>query len=371
MDKKTINQFRPDYAVPPGEVLALELEVRGMTQNELGLRTGLTPKHLISIAQGKSVITPETAVKFERALGMPAQYWLNLEMLYQETKARLADERKLQADLDWLTRFPLREMIKLGWLSKHKDAKTQLVALLEFLGLAGVEQWVKLWRDELQVAYRQHTTHEIHDEAVSAWLRRGEIEAAAISCETYDKQRFREALDQVRSLTRCAPDVFVPKMQALCAQAGVAVVFVPSLPKTGVSGATRWLSPAKALIQLSLRYKSNDHLWFTFFHEAGHILLHGKKELFLEGLNGLDVSKEKEANDFAERELIPQHAFAAWLKATSRLTKAAIADFANTIGIAPGIVVGQLQHKRLLPMTHCNDLKIKFEWVQDMTANKI
>lgn len=361
MDKSTINQFQPDYEVAPGEVLALELEGRDMTQNELSVRTGLTAKHLISIAKGQSSITPETAVKLERALGMPAQYWLNLEMLYQETRARLNDERKLQMDLDWLKRFPLSTMIKLGWLAKHKDAKTQLVALLEYLGIAGVEQWAKLWRDDLQVAYRQHTTHEIYEEAVSAWLRRGEIEAAAISCEPFEKSRFRASLDAVRQLTACTPSEFVPKMQACCAQAGVAVVFVPSLPKTGVSGATRWLSSSKALIQLSLRYKTNDHLWFTFFHEAGHILLHGRKELFLEGLNGLDAEKEQEANAFAERELVPQQVFTSWLKTTPRLTKTAIVEFSNTVGIAPGIVVGQLQHKGLLPMTHCNDLKLKFD----------
>jgi HTH-type transcriptional regulator/antitoxin HigA len=293
---------------------------------------------------------------------MPVQYWLNLEMLYQETRARLSEELALQKDLMWLKRFPLNDMIKKGWLAKHKDDKAQLVALLEYLGIAGVAQWSKLWRHELQVAYRQHTTHEIHEEAVSAWLRRGEIEAAGIACEPYDKGRFRAALDEVRGLTMCAPSEFVPKMQACCARAGVAVVFVPALPKTGVSGATRWLSTSKALIQLSLRYKSNDHLWFTFFHEAGHILLHGKKELFLEGLNGLDAEKEREANAFAERELIPPQVFANWVNDTPRLTKSAIVEFAAAIRMAPGVVVGQLQHKGYLPMTHCNDLKLKYEW---------
>ena len=365
MDKPTMNQFRPDYAVAPGEVLALELEARGMTQNELSVRTGLTPKHLISIAKGQSSITSDTAVKLERALGMPAQYWLNLEMLFQETRARLSDERKLQTDLNWVKRFPLSAMIQLGWLAKHKDPKAQLVALLEYLGIASVEQWPKLWRNDLRAAYRQHTTHEIHEEAVSAWLRRGEILAAGIACEAFDKTRFRAALDAIRGLTTCAPSEFVPRMQAYCAQAGVAVVFVPALPKTGVSGATRWLSSSKALIQLSLRYKSNDHLWFTFFHEAGHILLHGKKEMFLEGLNGLDAEKENEANEFAEHELIPPKLFIAWLKETPRITKAAIMAFAKRIGIAPGIVVGQLQHKRLLPMTHANDLKMKYEWTRN------
>jgi hypothetical protein len=150
----------------------------------------------------------------------------------------------------------------------------------------------------------------------------------------------------------------------LCAAAGVAIVFVPSLPKTAVSGATRWLTPTKALIQLSLRYKTDDQLWFTFFHEAGHILLHGKKELFLEGMNGLDPAKENEANEFAESELVPGKALLAFALGAS-LSKSGIKKFAQELQIAPGIVVGQLQHKRLLPRSHCNELKQRFQWKQE------
>lgn len=363
MDKQSINEYRPNYAVPPGDVLSAELELRGMTQQELSRRTGLTPKHIISIVKAKSAITSETAIKFERAIGMPAEYWLNLESHYQEVLARLEEETQLDTDQAWLNHIPVAAMSKLGWISKFKAPKEQLVEVLRFFGIASVSQWDDMWPN-LNVAYRQHNHHEVFPEAVSAWLRRGEIEAAQIPCAPYDKAAFRTALDEIRKLTTEAPEVFVPKMQELCANAGVAVVFVPALPKTGVSGATRWLTPNKAIVQLSLRYKTDDHLWFTFFHEAGHILLHGKKELFLEGSNGLDETKEEEANKFAQTELIPRSAFAR-LATTRQFSKVLIQDFARQIGIAPGIVVGQLQHAGMLPITHCNDLKQKFVWTQD------
>lgn len=305
MDKQIINEYRPNYAVPPGDVLSAELELRGMTQQELARRTGLTPKHIVSIVKAKSAITSETAIKLERAMGMPAEYWLNLESQYQEVLARLHEESKLERDLTWLKHIPVAQMAKLGWIAKFADPKSQLVEVLRFFGIASVGQWDDMWPN-LQVAYRQHNHTEIFPEAVSAWLRQGEIEAAQIPCAPYEKAAFRAALDQIRKLTTETPEVFVPKMQELCANAGVAVVFVPALPKTGVSGATRWLNSNKAIIQLSLRYKTDDHLWFTFFHEAGHILLHGKKELFLEGANGLDEGKEEEANRFAQEELIPK-----------------------------------------------------------------
>lgn len=358
------NTYRPDYAVPPGDVLASELELRGMTRRELAKRTGLTPKHVNSILKADSAITPETAIKFERALGMSADYWLNLEANYQEVCARLEEEEQLTKDLDWLDRIPVRDMARLGWISKKQDKKEQLVEVLRFFSIAAVDQWDDVW-PSLNVAYRQSRKQEVFPEAVSAWLRQGEREAVRMSCRPYDKAKFREALDAIRGLTVEAPEAFVPAMQQLCATAGVAVVFVPALPKTGVSGATRWLNKDRAIIQLSLRYRSDDHLWFTFFHEAGHILLHGKKEVFLKGGgNGLDQEKEAEANSFAEQELIPRKAMSRFIR-EGDFSKAGICAFARSVGIAPGIVVGQLQHRQLLGMKYCNDLKQRFRWVHE------
>ncbi|WP_428606606.1 HigA family addiction module antitoxin [Sedimenticola sp.] len=366
MDNQAINQYTPDYTVTPGEVLEYELEMRHMSKSELAKRTGLTEKHLNTIFKGKGTvsITPETAIKLERALGMPAEYWLNLEANYQETRARLAEAKLLEKDLDWLKRIPIAAMTKLGWLEKHRDKKQQLDALLRFFGIASVEQWDELW-PKVAVAYRQHNKQEVFPEAVSAWLRQGEIEAVSLACAPFRKSKFREVLDEIRKLTAVIdPTDFVPELQRLAAQAGVAVVLTPALPKTGVSGATRWLNPDKAIIQLSLRYKTNDHLWFTFFHEAGHILLHGKKELFIEGNNGMDAEKEEQANTFAAHELIPKKDFTAFV-CQGDFSKASIQHFAKAVGIAPGIVVGQLQHQGLLPMSHCNDLKVRYQWRKD------
>lgn len=353
------NQFVPNYAISPGEILADELELRSMKQKELSKRTGLSEKHIISILKAKSAITPETAIKFERAIGMPADYWLNLESNYQETKARLAEEEKLQADLDWVKRVPFNEMAKLGWLNKQSSAKDKLVELLQFFGIASVDQWQEVW-PKVSVAYRQNQKHEVSPEAVSAWLRQGEVEAKQIPCAEFNKEKFRFALDTIRGLTDTGPETFVPAMRQACAEAGVAVVLVPSLPKTGVSGATRWVH-SNPIIQLSLRYRSNDHFWFTFFHEAGHILLHGKKELFLEYQNGLDDEKEQEANQYAQNELVPDKAMNSFIVAGS-FTKASIISFAKEIGIAPGIVVGQLQHRGLIAYTAHNELKQRFKW---------
>lgn len=353
-------RFQPDYSIPPGEILDEYLVTLGMSQRDLAMRTGLTPKTINEIVNAKASVTAETALKFERVLGRPAHFWQNLESLYQESLAREAEHERLQATgLDWLKRVPVAAMSKLGWLPRLKDPVSQLDAVFRFFGVNAVEQWRAMW-DSHQVAYRQSTKFEAHPEAVSAWLRQGEREAQGIRCAPYDKARFQAALLEIRGLTRQQPEMFQPRLIALCAAAGVAVVFVPELPKTGVSGATRWLSADKALIQLSLRYKSDDQLWFTFFHEAGHVLLHGKKDVFIEG-NGLDSEKEHEANRFAADFLLPPAKLRGLLLA-GRPKLAQVEDFAASIGIAPGIVVGRLQREKIYDHKIGNGLKRRLCW---------
>jgi hypothetical protein len=177
----------------------------------------------------------------------------------------------------------------------------------------------------------------------------------------YEATRFREVLDRARDLTREPSGVFTRQLGTACAEAGVAVVFVPELPRLRTSGATRWLTPTKALIQLSRRYRTDDQLWFTFFHESAHILLHGKRDVFLED-DGESSEKEREADRFAGDRLIPPQALKAFVAGNTRFAKADIQRFADAVGVAPGIVVGRLQHDGHLPMSHCNDLKRRLEW---------
>ena len=357
-----LNQYVPDYLVKPGEILEEYLDSLGMSQLELATRTGLSKKTINEIMQGKSPITPETALKLERVLERPAHFWNNLERQYQENRTRLADRDRLQNDIDWLKRIPVNAMIKLGWIKKADNKVFQLEETLRFFGVASPKQWETLW-NEYNVIYRQTQKSRSKVESVSAWLRKGELDAQRISCAPFNKAKFREALDKIRDLTREDPDVFQPRLTELCAAAGVAFVFVPELPKTGVYGATRWMGD-KAVIQLSLRYKSNDHLWFTFFHEAGHILKHSRKEVFIEG--GKRASdKEKDADTFAMNKLIPPERLKDLLRELNGYTLELIIRFAKEINIAPGIVVGRLQHDGTLPKSHGNGLKVFYSWEND------
>lgn len=361
MAVKKIYRHEPDYAIPPGETLLETIEHLGMTQAELAKRMDRPLKTINEIIKGKAAITAETSLQLERVLGVPANFWNNLERNYRQALAMLEEVQQLEKDLNWLDEVPVNELVKRGWVPRLKDKAQQLLSALNFFGVSSPNAWRKIWSLS-DVSFRQSSAFTASPGAVAAWLRIGELKAQKIHCQPYDKQRFEKALKEIRLLTLTAPSEFLPRLISLCADAGVAVVFEPELPKTFVCGATRWLNPNKALIQLSLRYKTDDHLWFTFFHEAGHILLHGKKEVFLEVKGEESSEKEKEADKFASEFLIPSEELKHYLMGKFPGSKLSIEQFASALGIAPGIVVGRLQHIGKLPHAHCNDLKQRFEW---------
>ncbi len=353
------NEYLPEVVSPPGETLLEMLEERGMSQVELAERTGRPKKTINEIIKGKATITPATALQLERVLGAPASFWNKREQHYRESLARQAERDSLEGQVSWLKQFPIKEMVEFGWLREYPDPVEMLEQVLNFFGIATPTQWQKIW--ETGTAFRQSAVFESDPFAVSAWLRKGEIEAQQLDCAPYNSDQFLSALQRVRELTTQPPEVFHPEVMRVCADVGVAVAFVPELPKVRVSGATRWLTPHKALIQVSLRYKTDDQLWFTFFHEAGHILKHGKRDVFIEN-DGEHDEREEEANQFAADFLIPPAEYRFFTPRAGHYSKVEIGDFATRLGIAPGIVVGRLQHDGKLPVQNCNDLKQHFEW---------
>lgn len=362
------NQYMPDFVSAPGETLQETLEAVGMSQAELAERTGRPKKTINEIIKGKAAISPETALQLERVLGVPASFWNSRERHYREDLARVAEQERLKEQVAWLAKLPITAMTRMGWIKKVKDKVQQLLEVLNFFGVASPQELQNFW-DRRVVNFRLSPSLEGNPWAALAWLRKGEMEARKVKCPPYDPKTFRNVLSQIRSLTVADPEIFHPRMVSLCAASGVALVFIPEIPGIRVSGAARWLTPVKAMIQLNLRYETDDHLWFTFFHEAGHILKHDKRLTFIEELQPAGTpwgrssgELEEEANKFAANLLIPSDSYYRLIRKRA-LSKEAIVRFADEAGIAPGIVVGRLQHDGRLPYSHCNDLKRKFEWV--------
>ncbi|VAW36944.1 Antitoxin HigA / unknown domain, partial [hydrothermal vent metagenome] len=290
------------------------------------------------IITGVQPISYETANRLELVTQVPARLWNNLEAQYREQLAKLAERKRLESNIEWLKTIPTRELFDRGYLEPVKDKVALLRKILAFFGVSSVEAWQEIW-EVPAVAARRSQCFESRSKDAAVWIRQGELQAHKMKCSPFDKRCFQEALQKIRSLTREQPSVFEPEMKRLCAEAGVAVALVHEMKKVPWNGATKWLTPRKAMILLCLRGKMEDKFWFSFFHEAGHVLKDSKKDLLIND-GSHDDPREERADSFAAEFLIPRRYDDAIRLIRS---KAEIINMADELSIAPGIVAGRYQ----------------------------
>lgn len=357
-----INQFFPDEVFHPGETLSEKLSEIGISLKEFAIRCDMSEKTINEIVKGKAKISYETSMKFEKVLGIPAYFWIQRQSDYDEYMARLENIKQLEACVEWAKQFPVSEMEKKGWIAKGKNWIERTGLLLSFFGLYSSNAWNGFYMSqELKTAFRISLKQVQNPYAVSAWLRKGDLDIK--DCEVkneYNKKLLENSLPKMRDIMVAQPDAFFSQLQDVCSEVGIVLLHTPCLPNAPISGASRWFSDTP-LIQMSCRFKRNDNFWFTFFHELGHILLHGKKDIFLEFDNGeniFDEAKEHEANEFAKEMTFSKELESKFL-IDYEITHDDILSFAKTYRVHPSLIVGRLQHKEIIGYNKFRDLIIQ------------
>lgn len=358
--------YRPASVSPPGDTLAELIEERGIAQAELARRMGRPLNAVNEMVLGTKEITEDTALELERVLGTPAHFWLAREARYREYLARQRDANRAGSRLEWLETLPLKQLQDAGHLPAGRLTASFKASLIEpalrFFGVASPAGWEEQY-GRVQAAFRRANPDKQTDNAaITAWLRLGELEAQKVDLPAYDPDTLQASVPRMRSLTTCPAAEIGNGLKERCAHAGVVLAFVPPFPGTHVSGVARWLGD-RPLIQLSLLGKWNDVFWFSFFHEVAHILKHPKRAVFLDDASSGAAARskeEKEADQFAADTLIaPADKKRLALVAHNAQ---AIQDFARSIDIHPGIVVGHLQHIGAVPYASAlTRLKARYE----------
>lgn len=343
------NQYFPETVTHPGFTLSEKLNELGMGSKEFAVRTGKPEKTVSQILSGESSITPEMAVLFEDVLHIPANFWLNRQKQYNEALARQKRKEDLSAAVEWSKLFPYADMARLGWVKLTRKPEEKVANLFQFFSIATPKAFDDYYfGQKLKVNFRISLAHTKRPYSFAAWLRQGEIKARQMETVPYDARKFEASLAEIQTLMVNHPADFFQQLQEICLEAGLKVVYTPCLPGASAHGSTRWIGD-NPLIQLSARYKQNDIFWFTFFHEAAHILKHGKKFVTLENVDYSleDKEKEEEANQFAvqwtfteaqEKEVLDQ----------PHLSEESIVAFSKKFNTHPAMIIGRLHHKGLL-----------------------
>jgi HTH-type transcriptional regulator / antitoxin HigA len=358
------NEYRPQSVMHPGLELKEKLEELRMPPFEFAVRCNKPVPTISKVLNTKSAITPEMAVQFEKVLRIPAKYWLRRQFSYDEAVARQKQSEVGEAAKHWARQFPYAEMAKRGWVVKTKQIDAKVEALLAFFGISSYEAWERVYLySELKASFRVSLAHTKTPHALSAWLRRGDTLARELDAPVYSAKKLKKALPKLKSIMAAQADDFFDQIQATCLTAGVKVVHTPCLPKAPINGVARWIEDNKTpLIQLSDRHKRNDVFWFSFFHELGHILLHGKKDVFLENVDyeGKNQEKEAEADAFAVKWTFSEKQEAEVVQA-EHLDGEKVLAFAERFNTHPAIIIGRMQKKGIIPYSQGQEFIVRID----------
>lgn len=350
-------EFAPNWTSAPGDTIKDILSARNISFADFAKEMEYSLEESLDIIEGRATMTLASARRLSSVLGASVEFWMTRDLQYRQgiAKIKVSDEQ-------WVSQFPIDDMIRFNWIPLVKTLSEKVLALKKFFDVPNITTWNEYYAGVMQeVSFKKSRSYESRPASVAAWIRQGEIQAKNMACRKWDIEKFKAVIPQLRALTlEKDPQIFIPRLQELCADCGVAVVIARSPKGCPVDGATKFLSDDKALLLLSFRYRQEDIFWFSFFHEAGHLILHGKKQLFLEGSDTVSTIEEGEANKFAEITLVPEEYKDELFALREDVKK--ILRFSQKIGVSRGVIVGQLRHFGLVSYNHLSNLINRYTW---------
>jgi HTH-type transcriptional regulator/antitoxin HigA len=356
----------PAEVFPPGDFIRDELVARGWTQGDLAQIMGRPLQLINELVAGKKQITPETALGLATAFGDDdALYWMNLDNVYRLAQAKPSD-KSVGRRANLYSRFPVRELMKRRWIEPSENLDVIEHRVCRFYGIDNVEAEPRFAHAAKADQYEERSALQW------AWLYRAHELAQGVHAASYAEKKLQVVLDRLRELL-VAPEE-IRQVPQLLASAGVRFVIVEFLPGAKIDGAAFWIDDAP-VIAMSLRFDRVNNFWFVLRHEIEHILnkdglLFVDVELTESLQRKDDLPKEEvRANDAAADFLVPKKELDSFIVRVRPLySEQRVLLFAKRIGVHPGLVVGQLQHRDEVPYTHFHKYLVKVREIITQTA---
>jgi len=353
--------FSPDWFSKPGDSLRALMSRRGLMVEDVAkhLHGGITT--LRGLLDGTKSIDQTQAAALAEHLGGTISFWLKRQANYEEALERAVDRAVFIESDDWLL-LPVPGDKPRGRLSADK-LRAEVQRRLEFYNVSTRKAWdARYGRICSDTFFRKSQALNSDDAAILMWLRMGELTADLVDTRSWNAGNLQDRIGAIRKLSKLKdPGLFLPKLRKLCSEAGVAVVAKRSPPGCPASGASRMVASDKAMILLSFRGLSDDKFWFTVFHEIGHLLLHGARTFVDADMDDVNEA-ELEANQFASRCIVPECNADEFEQLEP--SKEQVVRFIVRVGVAPGLTVGQMQHREMIQQDQLNYLKRRWKWDQ-------
>jgi HTH-type transcriptional regulator/antitoxin HigA len=311
-----VSGWESPVAIHPGLYLQDYLEEFPMSKQELAKRIDLTPKTINEIIKGRANITNLTALKLSKVFPLSEGYWNNLQEIFFSDIARIEETKKIESEIaEHLPKY--RETYKVltdcNFVEKFDWREKNFAHIVRGLHKYFGANSLLFPEQEFNVgtAFRTYSKKNINPLTVAAWVRAGEIKASKTKVEPFDLQKLKVSISKIRSLATQKSSEYLPEIEKILAECGVVVVYMPLFKNSYAQGAVRWMSKDKVVLMLNTSKKSEDKFWFNLFHELGHIVKHSKinkdnkTKMYLDLDDAPNNEIEKEANEYAQKQLIP------------------------------------------------------------------
>lgn len=350
----------------PGAHLAYQLERRGWHQVDLAFILGTSPSTVNNLISGRKIFTAPISKALAEAFGFPPDHFLILQSQYNLSIAEeLPIDLQRRAQLQ--RQYPLREMIRRGWIEGDEEGGPSLEdRVTRFFGVNSIDE----------VPHIGHAAKKTGDESdipatQLAWLFRVCRLAEEMAVQPYSRQRLSDSIDEMRSFLVAPSEIRrVPK---LLADAGVRLVIVEGLPGGKIDGVCTWLDNQNPVIAMSLRFDRIDNFWFVLRHELEHVLnCDGQKRPIVdEDIDPVatDIpAEELRANEAAADFCVPAKKMDSFYRRKYPLfSRRDVQAFAQINQTHPGLVVGQLQH-RTQKWSFLREMQVKVRHIITTTA---
>ena len=337
----------------PGTFIVEELEARGWSQVDLAYILGMKVQQLNPLLNGKANITPDLAAALGDAFDMPAEFFANLQKLYELNRVKPVDPG-VRTRATWTAYFPIREMINRGWIEETEPSLLD-VQMLRFFGKNRIEDIPFVGSGQIDAhAAKKSSAYENTTPIQYAWLHRVMTIAKMQDAPLYSEETLRKSLGRIRAHLLDKDDLIrIPEILRTC---GVRFSLVEALPKSKIDGVCVWIDGQPA-IGMTTRLDRLDNFAFVLRHELEHVLQGDGRDVSFAPVDELDASdvaeaadkpaEEVRANNAAAEFCIPKtqmHSFLA--RKGQYISEQDVIGFAARLEIHPAIVVGQIQHKR-------------------------
>lgn len=355
-DYKDIIAFHPGYYV---EEILEDLE---MTQDEFAKRLDISAKTISKLINAQIPLSNDLATRISIMLGISVETLLNLQKTYDLKLLEIEKAKKFDSQVEILKMIDYNYFVKNHILSIADSVSEKIQNLCAFLKVSDLT----LLKDSDLLASFKTSIQTVTDKNIinaNVWLQTAINFGLRKKVEPFNEKKLKAAVPEIRKMTLMNPKDFLPKLEQIFKECGVAFVLLPSLKNCGVNGVVKWFDD-KVILAINDRNSYADTFWFALFHEICHVFQKKKTKTIINDNKLSQTSNELEeaADKYARNILLPPKDYEELL--TSELggiSYKRICSFAEKVGIHPGIIVGRLQHDGIIPYSLFTDKREKYQ----------